>query len=101
MILEQGLDAPPRLRQSVEVDVGPRTLRPGDSAPRRAHFALGPAERMVTVPPRPDAGRGHAGVRTDLATVRAGLIKWMFMFWAGNVVATASLVLGAVILLRR
>ena len=33
--------------------------------------------------------------------VRADLIKWMFIFWAGNVVTTAGLVLGAVSLLRR
>jgi len=42
-----------------------------------------------------------AAVRTEIANVRSGLMKWMFIFWAGNVVATASLVLGAVVLLRR
>ena len=40
-------------------------------------------------------------LRAEIAAVRADLIKWMFIFWAGNVVTTAGLVLGAVSLLRR
>jgi len=40
-------------------------------------------------------------LRAEIAAVRSGLVKWMFLFWTGNVVATASLVLGAVLLLRR
>ena len=41
------------------------------------------------------------GLRSEIASVRADLIKWMFIFWAGNVVTTAGLVLGAVSLPRR
>ena len=37
---------------------------------------------------------------TNLTSTRASLIKWMFGFWAGNVIATAGLVLAAVALLR-
>ena len=42
-----------------------------------------------------------AAVRTDVANVRSSLMKWMFIFWAGNVVTTAGLVLGAVSLLGK
>jgi hypothetical protein len=40
-------------------------------------------------------------LRAEIAGVRSGLMKWMFILWAGNVVATAGLVFGAVSLLRR
>ncbi len=40
-------------------------------------------------------------LRAEIAGVRSGLMKWMFIFWAGNVVATAGLAFGAVSLLRR
>ncbi len=40
-------------------------------------------------------------LRAELAALRSDLIKWMFIFWAGNVVTTAGLVLGAVSLLRK
>ncbi len=44
-------------------------------------------------------------VRTDfaerLAKTQSSLILWMFGFWAGNVLATAGLVLAAVALFRR
>jgi gas vesicle protein len=32
-----------------------------------------------------------AGVRTDLANTRADLIKWMFIFWMGQVVALVGI----------
>ena len=40
-------------------------------------------------------------LRAEIAAVRAGLMKWMFVYWAGNVIATATLVLGAVLILRK
>jgi len=46
-------------------------------------------------------GQLEARLEQRLAEVQAGLMKWMFIFWAGNVVATAGLVLGAVLLLRK
>jgi len=46
-------------------------------------------------------GQLEARLEQRLAEVQSGLMKWMFIFWAGNVVATASLVLGAVVLLRK
>jgi len=42
-----------------------------------------------------------AELRTDLGNMRAGLVKWMFLFWTGNFVATASLMLTIVVLLRK
>jgi hypothetical protein len=33
-------------------------------------------------------------IRTGLADERADLIKWMFLFWVGNVATTAGLVVG-------
>ena len=43
----------------------------------------------------------EAKVKQRLAEVRAGLMKWMFVFWAGNVGATLAIVATAVLLLRR
>ena len=40
-------------------------------------------------------------LRAEIAAVRDGLMKWMFVYWAGNVIATATLVLGAVLILRK
>jgi len=40
-------------------------------------------------------------LRAEIAAVRADLIKWMFILWAGNVVTTAGLVLGTISLLKR
>jgi hypothetical protein len=39
-------------------------------------------------------------LRTGLATQRADMIKWMFLFWVGNVATTAGLVFGLVHVLR-
>ncbi len=54
---------------------------------------------------RSEMRAGFAAARAEaamsLAGVRSELIKWMFIFWAGNVVATAGLILAAVSLLRR
>jgi len=36
-------------------------------------------------------GRFRAEFRSELAGLRADLLKWMFIFWAGNVLATAGL----------
>jgi hypothetical protein len=40
-------------------------------------------------------------VEQRLAEVRAGLIKWMFVFWAGSVAATIGVGGGAVLILGR
>jgi hypothetical protein len=45
--------------------------------------------------------RLEAKLEQRLAEVRAGLMKWMFIFWAGNVAATLAIVATAVLLLRR
>jgi len=37
---------------------------------------------------RAEMGVGFAQVRTDMANLRAELIKWMFLFWLGSVGAT-------------
>jgi hypothetical protein len=41
-----------------------------------------------------------AELRTELATQRADVIKWMFLFWMGNVATTAGLVFGLAHFLR-
>jgi hypothetical protein len=33
---------------------------------------------------------GFAQLRTDMANLRAELIKWMFLFWLGTVAATLA-----------
>lgn len=38
-------------------------------------------------------GRFRAEFRSELAGLRADLLKWMFIFWAGNVLATVGLLL--------
>jgi len=45
--------------------------------------------------------RLEAKVEQRLAEVKAGLIKWMFAFWVGNLAVTGGLVFAAVSLLRR
>ena len=42
----------------------------------------------------------RAGFRSALADQRAELIKWMFVFWAGNVATMAGLMLAFVHLMR-
>ncbi|HYN83341.1 MAG TPA: hypothetical protein VES88_17820 [Gemmatimonadaceae bacterium] len=37
---------------------------------------------------------GLAGLRTEMADMRADLIKWMFLFWVGNVVSLGGLIVG-------
>lgn len=34
---------------------------------------------------------GLAGLRTEMAGMRADLIKWMFVFWGGNVITLGGL----------
>ena len=41
-----------------------------------------------------------AELRSHVAAQKADLIKWMFTFWAGNVLTTAALILALVSLLR-
>ena len=45
--------------------------------------------------------RLEAKVEQRLAEVKAGLIKWMFAFWVGNLAVTGGFVFAAVGLLRR
>jgi hypothetical protein len=40
--------------------------------------------------------RFRAEMRSEMAGLRSELLKWMFVFWAGNVLATASLVFAAI-----
>jgi hypothetical protein len=39
------------------------------------------------------------GVRQEIATTRVELIRWSFVFWAGQTIATAGLVVALVKLL--
>jgi hypothetical protein len=39
-------------------------------------------------------GRFRAEFRAELAGLRADLVKWMFVFWTGSVLATGGLLLG-------
>ena len=41
-----------------------------------------------------------AELRQEIAGLRADLIKWMFVFWVGNVATTAGLVFGLAHFLR-
>jgi len=41
-----------------------------------------------------------AELRTELAAQRSDMIKWMFLFWVGNVATTAGLVFGLAHFLR-
>jgi len=41
-------------------------------------------------------GRFRAEFRSELAGLRADLLKWMFIFWAGNVLATVGILLTVV-----
>jgi hypothetical protein len=43
---------------------------------------------------------GFASLRGDMAAMRADLMKWMFVFWVGGVMATVTLTLSVVGLLR-
>jgi hypothetical protein len=43
----------------------------------------------------------RADLRQEIASVRADLLKWMFVYWLGSAVTTAGLVLTVVDLLRR
>jgi hypothetical protein len=42
-----------------------------------------------------------AELRQALAEQRSDLVRWMFIFWAGNVATTAGLVFGMAALMRR
>jgi len=46
-------------------------------------------------------GQLEVKVEQRLAEVRAGLVKWMFVFWAGSVAATIGVVGGAVLILGK
>ncbi len=41
-----------------------------------------------------------AELRQEMATLRADMIKWMFVFWAGNVATMAGLMFAFVHLMR-
>ena len=41
-----------------------------------------------------------AELRTEMAALRADMIKWMFIFWVGTVATNAGLLFAAVNLLR-
>jgi len=47
-----------------------------------------------------DLGGQIAAVHTKLADVRADLIKWMFIFWAGSTATTIGIVVTALKLAR-
>ena len=42
-----------------------------------------------------------AQLRTEMAALRAELIRWMFVFWIGQMATTAGIVFGALALMRR
>ena len=35
-----------------------------------------------------------AGLRAEMAAMRADIIKWMFIFWCGNMVGVGGLIVG-------
>jgi hypothetical protein len=37
-------------------------------------------------------GRFRAEFRSELSSLRADLLKWMFVFWTGNILASAGLI---------
>jgi hypothetical protein len=37
---------------------------------------------------------GFAGVRREVAESRADMIKWMFIFWCGNMIGLGGLIVG-------
>ena len=39
---------------------------------------------------RTEMATGSAALRTEMASLRAELIKWMFLFWLGTVAATLA-----------
>ena len=41
-----------------------------------------------------------ADLRADISSVRAELIRWMFVFWAGSVAANIAIALAAIRLLK-
>ncbi len=43
---------------------------------------------------RTEMGSVTADLRTEMANMRADLIKWMFVFWIGNVVSLGGLMVG-------
>ena len=45
-------------------------------------------------------GRFRAELRSEMAELRAELLKWMFVFWVGNVAATIGIVFAALKLSR-
>jgi hypothetical protein len=44
---------------------------------------------------------GLAGVRGEIAAMRADLLKWMFIYWTGTVVTLGGLIVGMAVLLSR
>ena len=46
-------------------------------------------------------GRFRAELRSEMAALRAELIKWMFIFWVGSVATMIGLLFAAVTLTRR
>ena len=45
-------------------------------------------------------GRFRAEFRSELAGLRADLLKWMFVFWTGNVLAIGGLLLALLRMLK-
>ena len=45
-------------------------------------------------------GRFRAELQAEMAQLRAELLKWMFLFWMGNVAATVGIVFAAIKLSR-
>ena len=43
---------------------------------------------------RSDMSTMRGELRTEMANMRADLLKWMFLFWAGNVVSLGGLMVG-------
>jgi hypothetical protein len=76
-----------QLREEMAAQHGRLTVQIAESA---AVLRTEMAERETRL--RGDMKDGYASLRLEIATGRADLIKWSFLFWVGQVITVAGLV---------
>ncbi len=47
-----------------------------------------------------EMGKQRAELRSDIASLRSELIKWMFIFWSGTVVPIVGMLIAVIALLK-